>query len=94
MGMKFSTPWSPSWANTRWLMGRHMDTIAYGDVSGVRDGTHQIQNWSVTFARVDGMITPIMRVDGRDWPVGTYPCMHDAMAFAWDVLACATGKEV
>jgi len=93
MGMR-QTPWSPSWANTRWLMGRSMDTIAYGDVSGVVDGKWAKMNWSITFARIDGMITPLMRVDGADWPVGTYPTMHDALAHAWDVLECATGKGV
>lgn len=93
MGMR-QTPWSPSWANARWLMGRQTDTIAYGDVSGVVGGAHKKMHWSITFARVDGMITPLMRVDGVDWNVGTYPSMHDALAFAWDVLDVATGKEV
>jgi len=87
-------PWSPEWTHARWLMGRQMDTVAYGDVRGVRNGTYQIQHWSVTFARIDGLVTPLMRVDGRDFPVGTYATMHDALAFTWDVLATATGKEV
>lgn len=85
---------SPDWTHARWLRERSMDTIAYGDVRGIRDGKYKVQHWSVTFARVDGMITPLMRVDGVDCPVGTYATMHDAMAFAWDVLARATGKEV
>jgi hypothetical protein len=71
-----------------------MDTIAYGDVRGMVKGTHKVQHWSVTFARIDAMITPLMRVDGRDVPVGTYATMHDALAHAWDALAGATGKEV
>lgn len=92
--MKYRTPWSPEWTHARWLMGRQMDTIAYGDVYGKVNGTYQVQHWSVTFARIGGMVTPLMRVDGRDCPVGTYPCMHDALAFTWAALATATGKEV
>lgn len=92
--MKYRTPWAPDWSSARWLQGRSMDTIAYGDVRGVRNGRYQIQHWAVTFARVGGLVTPLMRVDGRDIPVGTYTTMHDALAFTWDVLATATGKEV
>lgn len=97
MGMKYQTPEAPSWAHARWLISRGSDTIAYGDVSGVVGGVHKIQHWSCTFARIDGMVTPLMRVDGIDWNVGTYATMHDALAFTWDVLDVATtaaGKGV
>lgn len=88
------TPWAPDWSRARWLQGRSMDTIAYGEICGVRNGRYQIQHWCVTFARVGGLVTPLMRVDGRDVPVGTYTTMYDALPFTWDVLATATGKEV
>jgi hypothetical protein len=81
---------APTWTYARWIVSGGDDAIAYGDLRGTRP----VRHWSATFMRVDGLITPIVRVDGRDLPVGTYDTMHDALAATWSVLATASGKGV
>lgn len=81
---------APTWTYARWIVSGGDDAIAYGNLRGTRP----VRHWSATFMRVDGLVTPIVRVDDRDFPVGTYADMHTAMAATWSVLAGADGKEV
>lgn len=81
---------APAWTNARWIAYGHDDAIVYGDLRMKRP----VRHWSATFMRVDGLVTPIMRVDGKEFPVGTYDTMHDAMAATWSVLDVVARKEV
>ncbi len=74
---------APSWTHARWAATGPDDAIASGKI----DGALEVGDWSATFMRVDGMVTVVVRVDGRDLPVGTYASMDDAMAATWDALA-------
>ena len=74
---------APSWTNARWYAVGPDDAIACGKIDGALD----VGDWSATLMRINWVITPILRVDGRTVPVGTYASMDDALTATWDALA-------